>query len=360
MNRDCVVTDRNGVIENTHTVHAAVVDSTGRLLFSLGDPERLTLIRSAAKPMQALAVVETGAFEAYGLDEADLALAIGSHSSEDAHIARAQAMLDKVGASESSLRCGPHHPNSEEVYKSWIRKDFQPTAITSNCSGKHVTMLAASRLLGASDDYHLPNHVVQLRIKKTFEELCGAEGQNVRWGCDGCNLPTPACSVTTLANIFMQFPETMDALDRGDPVVASAPRSHAIARVYNAMVDYPYEIAGKDRFCTILMSNFEKQVIGKIGAEGGYGIGVRASEDTRRLGAIGALGIGVKIEDGSLEIVYAVVAEILEQLQIGTPEMRDSLKSFHHIKRINTAKVETGKVSFAFDIRAKSRDAQAA
>lgn len=354
MNRDCVITDRNGVIENTHTVHAAVVDSSGKLLFSLGNPERLTLIRSAAKPVQALAVVETGAFETYDFFEADLALACASHNSEDGQVAQAKAMLDKIGAPESTLRCGPHHPNSEEVYKSWVRKDFEPTPITSNCSGKHVAMIAASRVLGAHDDYHLPDHPLQLRIKETFEDLCGSDRNNVRWACDGCNLPAPACTLTTLAKLFMQFPETLDALERGDQLVSSNPRSHAIARVYNAMVNNPYQVAGKDRFCTSLMSNFEKRVIGKIGADACYGVGIRASEDTRRLGAVGAVGIGVKVEDGNLEILYAVVAEILEQLQIGTQEMRKSLDSFHHIKRINTAKVETGKVAFAFDIRASS------
>ena len=50
-----VTTDRGGIVENTHLVHAAVVDSTGRLLLSFGNPHRVVLLRSAAKPAQALA-----------------------------------------------------------------------------------------------------------------------------------------------------------------------------------------------------------------------------------------------------------------------------------------------------------------
>ena len=49
----------------------------------------------------------------------------------------------------------------------------------------------------------------------------------------------------------------------------------------------------------------------------------------------GTLGIAVKIEDGSIEIVYAVVMEILEQLEIGTAEQRGKLDRFHHLERRN-------------------------
>lgn len=68
----------------------------------------------------------------------------------------------------------------------------------------------------------------------------------------------------------------------------------------------------------------------------------------------GALGIAVKVEDGNEEILYAAVAEILEQLQIGTLDMRQKLSAFHHLKRVNTAGAVTGKVSFQFKVRAVS------
>ncbi|KAI1257982.1 hypothetical protein MGN70_001027 [Eutypa lata] len=57
---DCVTTDRGGIIENRHYVHVAVVDRTGHLLYSAGNPSRTTLARSAAKPAQTLAILETG------------------------------------------------------------------------------------------------------------------------------------------------------------------------------------------------------------------------------------------------------------------------------------------------------------
>lgn len=77
---------RGEVIENRHSAHVAIVDANGRLLHSFGDPHRVTLPRSAAKPAQALAVIETGALERFGFTEEDLALMCASHSSEPRHI----------------------------------------------------------------------------------------------------------------------------------------------------------------------------------------------------------------------------------------------------------------------------------
>lgn len=99
---------RGEAIENTHIAHVAVVQADGRLLYSFGDPSRITLVRSAAKPAQALAVLETGALERFGFDEADLALMCASHSSEPRHIERARRMLAKAQVSEADLRCGGH------------------------------------------------------------------------------------------------------------------------------------------------------------------------------------------------------------------------------------------------------------
>lgn len=148
--RAAVVTYRGNAIENTYVAHVAVVDARGRLLSRFGDPFRITLARSAAKPAQALSVIETGAPERFGFDDADIALMCASHSSEDRHIERTRAMLEKVAAHEADLRCGGHPPLSDAVYRSWIKRDYTPTGVCSNCSGKHVGMLAGAQAIGAA------------------------------------------------------------------------------------------------------------------------------------------------------------------------------------------------------------------
>jgi L-asparaginase II len=186
-------TYRGEAIENTHIAHVAVVDAQGRLLYAFGDPTRMTLARSAAKPAQALAVLETGALERFGFEEADLALMCGSHNSEERHIERARQMIAKAHASEADLRCGGHPPLSDAVFRSWIKRDFTPGAVCSNCSGKHAGMLAGAQAIGAAvQDYHRPDHPLQVRVKHTVAQVCDLPDEGVQWAVDGCNLPTPA------------------------------------------------------------------------------------------------------------------------------------------------------------------------
>src|ERR1700692_59251 len=139
---------RGDLVENTHTAHVAVVDAEGQLLYAFGNPARMTLARSAAKPAQAVAVLETGALERFGFDDADLALMCASHNSEPRHIERTRAMLAKAQVTEADLRCGGHAPLSDAVWKEWIKRDFTPTGVCSNCSGKHAGMLAGAHALG--------------------------------------------------------------------------------------------------------------------------------------------------------------------------------------------------------------------
>ncbi|KAH0414989.1 L-asparaginase II, partial [Aureobasidium melanogenum] len=190
---DLVLNWRGDVIENSHIVHAAIVDSDNNLLYSLGNPSRLTLARSAAKPFQALAILETGAAEQYGFDEADVALISGSHNCEDKHISRVTVMLQKAGVTEQDMNCGGHPALSKVVNAGWVKSGFIPTAIYSNCSAKHVGMLAAAKALGAgAENYNDPAHPVQLKIKQVHEQLANLDPEGIRWVIDGCNAPSPA------------------------------------------------------------------------------------------------------------------------------------------------------------------------
>ena len=58
---------RGELVDQIHRGHIAVTDHTGRILWKLGDPGRLTFARSSAKPLQAIPVAESGALEHYGI-----------------------------------------------------------------------------------------------------------------------------------------------------------------------------------------------------------------------------------------------------------------------------------------------------
>ncbi|KAI4602522.1 hypothetical protein KJ359_009770 [Pestalotiopsis sp. 9143b] len=355
--RDCIVIDRGGVVENRHQVHAAVVDAKGKLLFSVGNPHRVTLARSAAKPAQTLAILETGAFDRPVVDEADLALMSASHSCEDRHLERTYEMLKAIGAREEDLRCGGHAALSDKVNRAWIKSDFVPGPACNNCSGKHCGMIAGAKALGAPiEDYHLPDHPMQLRVKEVVSDLAAPNigSDVVQWALDGCNLPAPAYPLRCMAGTYASFADAAD----GSRDTASKRRGY-MARIFNAMAAHPEYVGGDDRFCTDLMRAYGSSLIGKLGADGCYGVGIRASDDTARLGADGALGIAVKIEDGSIEMLYTAVSEILEQLQIGTPQVRQQLHRFHHLERRNTMNTVTGQVTPAFSVKPYDESIQA-
>ncbi|KAJ5736006.1 uncharacterized protein N7483_001131 [Penicillium malachiteum] len=349
LSNDYLISDRGGVIENRHAVHAAIVDSTGRLLYSLGDPSRITLARSAAKPAQAVAILETGAFDRFDFDDADLALMCASHSSEERHIARARNILEKIGANEGNLQCGGHTSISNAVNRAWIKKDFTPTAVCSNCSGKHAGMIAATIALGADvDTYHLPTHPMQVRVKNTVNEICGLDEQGSTWGLDGCNLPAPAFPLLYLARMYASFAA---AASGNHATTTRSPRTLAQSRVFKGMSQNSEYVAGEDRFCTILMRAFQGLLIGKIGADGCYGIGIQESEETTRLGGNGSIGIAIKIEDGNIDVLYSAVAEVLEQRQIGNPDMRQEVARFHSPEIRNTVGIVTGRLVPCFKLR---------
>lgn len=201
-------------------------------------------------------------------------------------------------------------------------------------------MLAGAGALGASsDDYHLLTHPIQARARRIVEDLSGLSEGKVSWGVDGCSMPAPALP------LYASFAPASDALVRGDSI---APRTQRMGQIFNAMSQMPEMVGGEDRFRTLLMGAFQGLLIGKVGADGCYGVGMRESEISRNLGAVGDVGIAIKVEDGNLDILYAAVAEILEQLKISNQASKESLDAYHHPEIKNTKGVVTGTTKFHF------------
>ena len=77
---------RGPLVESIHFGALAVVDSSGRLIASQGDPNLTANLRSSAKPFQILSFVEAGGMEAFGFTDRELAIACASHSGTDDHV----------------------------------------------------------------------------------------------------------------------------------------------------------------------------------------------------------------------------------------------------------------------------------
>lgn len=101
---------RGDLVDQIHRGHIAVTDHTGKILWKLGDPERLTFARSSAKPLQAIPVAESGALEHYGITPQELAVICSSHNGEPFHVKAVESILHKAGLSPDQLCCGSEYP----------------------------------------------------------------------------------------------------------------------------------------------------------------------------------------------------------------------------------------------------------
>lgn len=134
--------------------------------------------------------------------------------------------------------------------------------------------------------------------------------------------------------------------------MVSIKRKHHLARIHRSMSSHPDMVGGSGRFCTDLMRTYEGALVGKLGADGCYGITVRAplgSSSQHRIG-LHPIGIAVKVEDGNTDILYSAVMEILAQLDVGTKNMQQQLAGLHRPSIVNTAGVVTGSFNRKFQV----------
>ena len=67
---------RGGTVESVHFGAIAVVDAGGRAIASVGDPAASVILRSTAKPVQVLPLLDSGAAERFGFSEEEIAVMI--------------------------------------------------------------------------------------------------------------------------------------------------------------------------------------------------------------------------------------------------------------------------------------------
>jgi len=307
MNPILVEALRGGEVESAHRGAFAVVDSLGKLRAALGDIDRPVFPRSAVKVLQALPLVASGAAEALGLDDAELALACASHNGEEAHVATAAGMLAKAGLDAEALECGAHWPYREAFQRQMAAHGQVPSALHNNCSGKHAGFVCLGCLMArhAGRDlrdfvrgYVRPEHPVMREIGAAIARTTGADLAKAPVGTDGCSIPTYALPLRALALGFARI-ATGQGLNADD--------AHAARRLRAAVAAAPFMVAGTDRFDTRVMAHFGEQVFCKVGAEGVYCAALPRE----------GLGVALKVDDGNnaraAEVVMAALLEALLQ-----------------------------------------------
>ncbi|MDF2502505.1 MAG: L-asparaginase, partial [Anaerosporomusa subterranea] len=293
-------------VESVHTGYVCIVDSSNNLLASIGDSSQKIFLRSSAKPFQAVAAVSSGATGHYGITSEELAVMCASHSGEEIHRKTVQSILTKVGLAESNLECGAANPYNQETNEWLIRHREKPTSLYNCCSGKHAGMLLLCKFFGyPTENYIAPDHPVQRHIFQTMAELLGCSAEDIILGEDGCGVPN--CLITLRQAAYLYA------------LLAGPGHSHeykqALAKIKEAILANPLMISGTGEFCTELMQNSDGKVVGKVGGEGVYGLGIVGTDK----------GICIKIADGNERAVYPVVVRVLRQLGVFDQAAEDRL-----------------------------------
>lgn len=268
---------RSGATDAVHRGSVVVVDDAGRLVAAWGDPEAAGYLRSAAKPLQCLPVLTSGAAEAFGFDDRDIAIICGSHHGGPEQVAQVRSILAKAGLSEALLQSG--------------------TGIADNCSGKHAGMLAACRHLGYSlHDYTAPAHPYQVAVTAVVAQVCGLDREAIHVGVDGCSAPIHYFRVRPMALGYARLAVPHRHFD--------ASTASAADRLARAMWHGPAGHTGEPPYAEVLTGGV--RLLTKAGGGGVYCAGVIGR----------GLGFAMKVEDGASAPLRPIFFEVMRRLGI--------------------------------------------
>ncbi len=288
-----VIVTRGDAVESSHRVHAAVVDSRDRFIGGARDPEFVCFWRSCAKPFQAMPLVESGGFDAYGWGDEELALTCASHGGEPEHIAIVEAMLATLGLEEGDLACGPQEPLSPRGAKILRDCGARIKRTHNNCSGKHTGMLALAKCKGWSiAGYERESHPVQQAMLNQVALWTGTLPAQIEIAIDGCGASVFGLSLERMARAYARFGA---AVQRGEEIPS---------RIAHAIGANPFLVGGTDRIDSIIIEETEGRVITKIGAEGVHSAVVLES----------GIGLALKVEDGNSRAQAPALVRLLQEL----------------------------------------------
>jgi L-asparaginase II len=256
-----VAVRRGGTVEARHRVHAVLV-RRAEIVESAGDPQLVTFMRSSAKPIQALPLARA----VPDLTDAELAIASASHLADEEQLAAVRALLERAGAGEDDLECGP--------------AGKPPARSKHNCSGKHAGMLALCRVRGwETRGYRLADHPCQRMMLAEVAAAADVPQAEIPTAVDGCGVLTFALGLERMAHAFTRLEGT---------------------RVADAMRARPELIRGPAATDTRLM----RERAGWIAKGGAEGLFCAASP--------AGFGVALKVEDGNGRALGPAVAALLD------------------------------------------------
>jgi L-asparaginase II len=335
INKDPIIIEvtRGAMVESRHRIHGVVCDALGHVVHGWGDLDLSIYPRSAIKPMQALPLLETGAADAASASAAEVAFACASHNGENHHVHLTNNWLERLGLDHHKLECIGHISHEVETSYAQLKSGEKITNAYNNCSGKHTGFLSTAHHMGEPlEGYIAKEHPVQERLVGVLSELGGCDLLNIATGIDGCGIPVMAMPLSALA---------LAAARMSCPDGLGGERAIACRRITSAMMAYPYNVAGQNRFDTNIMAAGKGLFATKTGAEGVHlGMFVKSG-----------YGVAIKCEDGAKRATDVAMANIVNLLD-GLDEV-GQMAVAHHLRTPlnNAAGLPTGEIRMCADWR---------
>lgn len=159
--------------------------------------------------------------------------------------------------------------------------------------------------------------------------MCEVGMEKISTGIDGCSAPVHAFPIYNMALGYAKI---------ANPENLSPDFKDAAETVFKSMVSYPEMIAGSGGFCTDLIKYSDGKLIGKIGTDGVYCVGVRERN----------LAFAVKIESGSMAVIPPVVIKILRKFDVLSEKEFSNLERYEIMDNINDVNTVVGQVQAVF------------
>ncbi|WP_455539285.1 asparaginase [Terrisporobacter sp.] len=324
---------RGPLVENFHRGDIAVVGKDAKLKYFKGNPYKVTYLRSALKPIQAINVFLSGAYDKFSFSDEEIAIMCASHYGQDIHISVIDKILKKIDLTLNDFLCTAAYSISEEYKKSQIANHLKLTPANNDCSGKHSGMMASCLARGYSlKNYNSINNHLQQDIINLISNFCEIDKEKIILGIDGCGVVVHAIPLYNAALGFEKFTHTDDL----EPQL-----KRACDVIFRSMNSNPEIVEGLNGFSTELMKNTNGKLIGKLGSDGVFTVAVKGLD----------LGIAIKIEDGNfIRAVPPVVMRCLEDLDILSNEEKKALNKFRNEVLKNSLEQKVGRVKTVFHL----------
>ena len=299
---------RGNNIETLHNGWICVLDRNKRVIYKKGNINDYNFLRSTAKPIQAIPLIENN----IKVTQKELAIICASHSGSERHISILKGLLKKFNLSLSDLQCGIYKPLDEKV--------LHPNVLHNNCSGKHIGMLSVCKRNNWNlRNYLNQNHPLQRSLLNKIKDL--SETNKISIAIDGCSAPTFSLPILNIGKIFSNFT-----------------RDKKYSKIITAMKSNPYLIGGEEKIDSEIIKASNGKLISKVGADG---VIIVAYDGNCAV---------VKIADGSQKVRSIVILRLLlklgwlEEIQI----KNSPLEKMSDLKVKNVAGKIVGEIKLDF------------